>query len=103
MTTTNLKFKKLGWFCDEASARYGAIISEHTNVVIYKCAYSNQWVTRFMSKNNWFLSSLNSGWEWSDSKSEAIYIINNFLTPENVAYLDGLSIAEDKLMENYNS
>lgn len=43
-----LKFKRLGQFCDEVSARYQARINDQLAVNIYKCAYRGAWVFMFI-------------------------------------------------------
>lgn len=54
----NLKFKKIGYFCDELSARYEAKITENLKVRVYKCAYQKCFTFKFCASNDFGLDEL---------------------------------------------
>lgn len=78
---SKLKFKKTGWFADEASARYEAEINENLKVTVNKCWYYEGFVFRFITKQGFDLAELNGDllstfWNKATKKQTIEHIYN---------------------------
>lgn len=52
-----LKFKKVGWFSEELSARYEAKLTDNLTVRIAKCPYINGFRLQLVTNNGWGLDT----------------------------------------------
>lgn len=53
-----LQYKKVGWFADEMSARYEAVVNENIKVRLFKDAYMNGFRFEFLTSNSYDLGNI---------------------------------------------
>jgi hypothetical protein len=101
-----LQFKKIGYFADENSARYEAIVNEHFKVRVFKDFYMKGFRYEFLTNDGYDLDSLNGdllSTFWNKAtKKEAINEVTNILLDKKLfSEIEKKAIYVTNLMSEY--
>lgn len=101
-----LKFRRLGWFADEDSARYQAKINNNLFVSLSKCAYSKEWRCNVTTADGYTLeyqtADLNASIHYWSKKEAIRWLQNAFDDTDYVNNLTKQSIDLDKRLKTWN-
>jgi hypothetical protein len=102
----NLKFSKVGWFADEMSARYEAVVNENIKVRVFKDTYFNGFRFEFLTSNGYDLGNLTgdylcSFWNNATKKQAVNKVIEILKTTECFIQIEQKAIEVKNTMSNY--